>query len=137
MRFIFISIIAALALTSCGSGGGGGSNGGGSTPPPAPTSTVVYGDIFAPFTAGIFVGTETDTQITVYSGARLGEVTFTSHTLSMDITGRNGDNFRSLDGTKLFVINYDALAQTLEIRRVAGSDMAHWKIVPALPAASG
>lgn len=133
MRYLTLFLVFFI-LTACGGGGGssGGSSsgGGGSTPL---SSIDKAGDLVPLSTTGIFAGSETNTTITVWQGARLGEVTFHSTTLGTSFTGRDGSTFsvaRPGGFTWTFAIVYDPGAHLLRFERP--SDTTHratWTII--------
>jgi hypothetical protein len=101
-----LAVALAAVLTGCGGGGGGGASSSSSspTPPSAPPDEAKFGDFVVG--TGVFAGgAEVDTDVTEWTGARLGEVTFYSTALGMEITARHGDEITSPQ-TWVFTVYY-------------------------------
>ena len=125
MRYLFI-LFASLMIAGCGSGGGD------SAPPtvvvaPEPASVDRPALVRPASVFGMFVG-EPSATVTVWQGARLGEISVPVKTLGFTVTGRDGYEFRTTDGKALLRLKYDAAAGLVEIIRPAGSDYVSWLI---------
>lgn len=121
-----IFCILALITAGCGSGGGD------SAPPgvvvtPDPASVDRPALVRSASVFGMFVG-EPNATVTIWQGARLGEISVPVKALGFTVTGRDGYEFRTTDGKALLRLKYDAATGLVEIIRPAGSDYVSWLI---------